>query len=73
MTAIVLHDLAGRRESRAWYFTAARAVAESGDGQLHAWVLARKAMVPLNHGGATTIGTATTLRADGFETTKQLG
>ncbi|MFF3741025.1 hypothetical protein [Streptomyces sp. NPDC002566] len=63
----------GRRESRAWFSTAARAAAESGDDQLHAWGLARKAMVPLNYGGATTIGKATTLRASGFATTKQLG
>ena len=50
MTAIVLHDLGGRKESRAWFATAARAAAESGDDQLHAWVLAREAMVPLNYG-----------------------
>ncbi|MEY9484238.1 hypothetical protein RKD26_000032 [Streptomyces calvus] len=50
MTAIVLHDLGSRRESRAWFATAARAAAESGDDQLHAWVLAREAMVPLNYG-----------------------
>ncbi|MER6471558.1 hypothetical protein [Streptomyces collinus] len=50
MTAIVLHDLGSRRESRAWFATAARAAAESGDTQLHAWVLAREAMVPLNYG-----------------------
>ncbi|WP_454321193.1 hypothetical protein [Streptomyces phaeoluteigriseus] len=50
MTAIVLHDLGSRRESRAWFGTAARAAAESGDDQLHAWVLAREAMVPLNYG-----------------------
>ncbi|MEU0221632.1 hypothetical protein ABZ281_44395 [Streptomyces sp. NPDC006265] len=50
MTAIVLHDLGSRRESRAWFATAARAAAESGDGQLYAWVRAREAMVPLNYG-----------------------
>ncbi|MEU4039766.1 hypothetical protein [Streptomyces collinus] len=50
MTGIVLHDLGSRRESRAWFATAARAAAESGDTQLHAWVLAREAMVPLNYG-----------------------
>ncbi|MGC9479208.1 hypothetical protein CJI59_30900 [Streptomyces sp. Alain-F2R5] len=50
MTAIVLHDLGSRRESRAWFATAARAATESGDAQLHAWVLAREAMVPLNYG-----------------------
>ncbi|MER7178550.1 hypothetical protein ABT404_03510 [Streptomyces hyaluromycini] len=50
MTAIVLHDLGSRRESRAWFATAGRAAAESGDQQLHAWVLAREAMVPLNYG-----------------------
>ncbi|MFE9813169.1 hypothetical protein [Streptomyces sp. NPDC005548] len=50
MTAIVLHDLGSRRESRAWFATAARAAAESGDRQLYAWVRAREAMVPLNYG-----------------------
>ncbi|MET8585551.1 hypothetical protein ABZX39_32450 [Streptomyces collinus] len=50
MTAIVRHDLDSRRESRAWFATAARAAAESSDGQLHAWVLAREAMVPLDCG-----------------------
>ncbi|WP_217178947.1 hypothetical protein [Streptomyces sp. AC495_CC817] len=50
MTAIILHDLGSRRESRAWFATAARAAAVSGDQQLHAWVLAREAMVPLNYG-----------------------
>ncbi|MEU6777437.1 hypothetical protein [Streptomyces sp. NPDC046759] len=50
MTAIVLHDLGSRREARSWFATAARAAAESGGDQLHAWVLAREAMVPLNHG-----------------------
>ncbi|SFN95575.1 hypothetical protein SAMN04487980_104017 [Streptomyces sp. cf124] len=44
-----LHDLGSRRESRAWFATAARAAAESGDQQLHVWVLAREAMVPLNY------------------------
>ncbi|MFD8005370.1 hypothetical protein [Streptomyces mirabilis] len=50
MTAIVLHDLGCRRESRAWFATAARAAAESGDDQLYAWLRAREAMVPLNYG-----------------------
>ncbi|MFD7409835.1 hypothetical protein ACFV7R_46310 [Streptomyces sp. NPDC059866] len=50
MTAIVLHDLGSRQESRAWFATAARAAAESGDDQLHAWVLGGEAMVPLNYG-----------------------
>ncbi|QIY76376.1 hypothetical protein HEP84_53605 [Streptomyces sp. RLB1-33] len=36
MTAIVLHDLGSRRESRAWFATAARAAVESGDDQLRA-------------------------------------
>ena len=54
IAAIVLHDLGSRRESRAWFATAARAAAESGDGQLHAWVLAREAMVPLNYGAPKT-------------------
>ncbi|MFI0765685.1 hypothetical protein ACH4TQ_12500 [Streptomyces sp. NPDC021218] len=50
MTAIVLHDLGARRESRSWFGTAARPAEESGDRQLHAWTAAREAMVPLNYG-----------------------
>lgn len=50
MIAIVLHDLGARKEARKWFSTAARAAQESGDRQLHAWVLAREAMVPLNYG-----------------------
>ncbi|MCX4740758.1 hypothetical protein [Streptomyces antibioticus] len=50
MTAIVLHDLGSRRESRAWFATAARAAAESGDDTLRAWVLAWETMVPFNYG-----------------------
>ncbi|MFK0112576.1 hypothetical protein [Streptomyces sp. NPDC091217] len=50
MTAIVLHDVGSRKESRAWFATAARAATESGDDQLRAWALAREAMVPLNYG-----------------------
>ncbi|MER5853746.1 hypothetical protein ABT126_44450 [Streptomyces sp. NPDC002012] len=50
MTAIVLHDLGSRREARAWFATAAHAAGESGDRQLHAWVMAREAMVGLNYG-----------------------
>ncbi|MFH7340612.1 hypothetical protein [Streptomyces sp. KHY 26] len=54
MTAIVLHDLGARREARAWFATAAVAARESGDAQLHAWVLAREAMVPINWGAPAT-------------------
>lgn len=50
MTAVVLHDLGERREARAWFQTAVLAADESGDRSLHAWVLAREAMVPLNFG-----------------------
>ncbi|MBX7265611.1 hypothetical protein KIF24_05845 [Micromonospora sp. Llam7] len=50
MTAVVLHDLGNQREAHAWFATAARSAAESGDRQLHAWILARKAMLPLNFG-----------------------
>ncbi|MEU5978769.1 helix-turn-helix transcriptional regulator [Streptomyces sp. NPDC047315] len=52
MVAIVLHDLGHHRESHGWSATAARAAERSGDHQLHAWVLAREAMVPLNFGAA---------------------
>ncbi|CAM5724540.1 hypothetical protein SHIRM173S_07496 [Streptomyces hirsutus] len=41
---------AARRKSRAWFATAARAATESGDDQLHAWILAREAMAPLDYG-----------------------
>ncbi|MCZ0994329.1 hypothetical protein O1L44_16190 [Streptomyces noursei] len=50
MTAIVLHDLGDHREAHAWFHTARRAAGESGDTGLHAWALAREAMVPLNFG-----------------------
>ncbi|MFG2227678.1 hypothetical protein [Streptomyces sp. NPDC048644] len=50
MTAIVLHDLGDHREAHAWFHTARRAADESGDTGLHAWALAREAMVPLNFG-----------------------
>ncbi|MFI1826962.1 helix-turn-helix domain-containing protein [Streptomyces sp. NPDC020412] len=52
MVSIVLHDLGHHRESHGWSATAARAAERSGDHQLHAWVLAREAMVPLNFGAA---------------------
>ncbi|MFF9690496.1 hypothetical protein [Streptomyces sp. NPDC014623] len=50
MIAIVLHDLGTRKEARKWFATATKAAQESGDRQLHAWVLAREAMVPINYG-----------------------
>ncbi|MFI9041279.1 hypothetical protein [Streptomyces sp. NPDC053726] len=50
MIAIVLHDLGARKEARKWFATASKAAQESGDRQLHAWVLAREAMVPINYG-----------------------
>ena len=50
MAAVVLHDLGNRREAYTWFATAARAADESGDRHLQAWILARKAMVPLNFG-----------------------
>ncbi|MFE2640100.1 hypothetical protein ACFXKF_36050 [Streptomyces scopuliridis] len=50
MTAIVLHDLGDRSEAKRWFATGGKAAAESGDRSLHAWVLARHAMVPINFG-----------------------
>ncbi|MCZ1012185.1 hypothetical protein [Streptomyces lydicus] len=50
MIAIILHDLGARHQAKKWFATAAKAASESGDRQLHAWVLAREAMVPLNYG-----------------------
>ncbi|MGW4345273.1 hypothetical protein ACWEL8_09375 [Streptomyces sp. NPDC004690] len=54
MVAIVLHDLGARAEARGWFATAAGAARESGDRQLHAWVLAREAMVSINYGAPRT-------------------
>jgi transcriptional regulator with XRE-family HTH domain len=54
MAAVVLHDLGNRREAYAWFATAARAAEEAGDRSLQAWILARKAMVPLNFGSHQT-------------------
>lgn len=50
MLAIVLHDLGNHREAHRWFATAGRAAQQSGDRLLHAWVLGREAMVPLNYG-----------------------
>ncbi|MFF3431429.1 hypothetical protein [Streptomyces sp. NPDC002602] len=50
MAAIVLHDLGQHREAHRWFGTAGRAAEQSGDTLLHAWVLGREAMVPLNYG-----------------------
>lgn len=50
MTAVVLHDLGKQGEATAWFATAARSAEQAGDQNLHAWILARKAMVPLNFG-----------------------
>ncbi|MFE4693324.1 hypothetical protein ACFRH6_25175 [Streptomyces sp. NPDC056749] len=50
MIATVLHVLDTRKEARNWFAAASRATQESGDRQLHAWVLAREAMVPINCG-----------------------
>jgi transcriptional regulator with XRE-family HTH domain len=49
MTAIVLHDLGEHREAHAWFHSAGRA-AQEADPHLHAWVLAREAMVAVNYG-----------------------
>ncbi|MFI7077147.1 hypothetical protein ACIBO1_07630 [Micromonospora sp. NPDC049903] len=50
MAAVVLHDLGNQREAHAWFGVTARSAEESGDQQLHAWILARKAMLSLNFG-----------------------
>ncbi|WP_243706074.1 helix-turn-helix transcriptional regulator [Micromonospora sp. KC721] len=50
MAAVVLHDLGNRREAFSWFSIAARSAEEASDRSLHAWILARKAMVPLNFG-----------------------
>ncbi len=48
--AIVLHDTGQHRDAQGFFTTAARAARESSDRHLHAWVLGRHAMVPLNYG-----------------------
>ena len=50
MAAIVLHDMGRTDDATDWFATATTAAKRSGDRHLHAWVLARKAMVPLNYG-----------------------
>jgi hypothetical protein len=50
MPAIVLHDLGEHREAGSWFRTSATAAAQSTDRTLHAWVLGRAAMLPLNFG-----------------------
>jgi hypothetical protein len=50
MAAVVLHDLGGHRDAYAWFDTADHAAQQAGDQPLQAWILARKAMVPLNFG-----------------------
>ncbi|MDG4787149.1 helix-turn-helix transcriptional regulator [Micromonospora sp. WMMD1102] len=50
MVGVVLHDLSDRRNAYAWFDTAARAAEEAGDRHLHTWIIARKAMVPINFG-----------------------
>lgn len=50
VAAIVLHDLGYDRDAHAWFGTAGAAASESGDRPMHAWILAREAMVPLNYG-----------------------
>lgn len=50
LTAIVLHDQGRGDEALRWFATAAEATKQAGDRKLHAWILARRAMVPLNYG-----------------------
>ncbi|MFK8906888.1 hypothetical protein [Streptomyces sp. YS-3] len=50
LVAIIQHDRGDQQDAQRWFATAERAAAESGDGQMLAWVLARHAMVPLNYG-----------------------
>lgn len=50
LTAIVLHDQGRGAEALQWFATAAEAAKQSGDRKLRAWILGRRAMVPLNYG-----------------------
>ncbi|MFF5490308.1 transcriptional regulator [Streptomyces virginiae] len=50
LVAIVRHDRGDQADAHRWFATAARAVRESGDRRMTAWVLGRHAMVGLNYG-----------------------
>ena len=50
MAAIVLHDMGRHDEAMQWFSTAQKAARKAGDRSTLAWVLARKAMVPVNYG-----------------------
>lgn len=54
LVAIVQHDRGDQRDAHRWFITAEHAAAESGDRIMHAWVLARHAMVGLNYGSPRT-------------------
>jgi transcriptional regulator with XRE-family HTH domain len=50
MAAVVLHDLGSQREAYRWFGVATRAADDAGDRTLQAWILARRAMLPINFG-----------------------
>lgn len=54
LVAIIQHDRGDQRDAHRWFSTAEHAAAESGDRIMHAWVLARHAMVGLNYGSPRT-------------------
>lgn len=49
LVAIIQHDRGDQADSHRWFATAERAARESGDRRTLSWVLARRAMVPLNY------------------------
>ncbi|MFE6186519.1 twin-arginine translocation signal domain-containing protein [Streptomyces sp. NPDC056465] len=50
LVAIIQHDRGDRADSHRWSAIAEKVARESGDRRTLSWVLARRAMVPLNYG-----------------------
>ncbi|MEW1700338.1 helix-turn-helix domain-containing protein [Streptomyces sp. NPDC091278] len=50
LVAIIQHDRGDRADSHRWFAIAEKVARESGDRRTLSWVLARRAMVPLNYG-----------------------
>ncbi|MGW7311312.1 transcriptional regulator [Streptomyces sp. NPDC054835] len=50
LVAIIQHDRGDQADAHRWFSTAEKAARESGDRRTLSWVLARRAMVPLNYG-----------------------
>ncbi|MFD3997156.1 transcriptional regulator [Streptomyces sp. NPDC058583] len=50
LVAIIQHDRGDQADAHRWFSIAEKAARESGDSRMLCWVLARRAMVPLNYG-----------------------